>query len=514
MCSGGQCSCLREESYNKNSKPILVKIDFSRCLSEQTWHDLHLNSVLGEPLQVKSFLMHPCSREELFARQRVFAAIRDSGDDSVYKSMVTCREALFTLKHSFDIWHDAKTYIEQTYLFIEVLRGYLVALQSLKALQGGGRLQEAAFYFQNIDDTPLSDALDKAQTIIDRISCVHISHGDRQWVFATIEGQDRETVFEELCDCAKNLELHFAVKERSPIYPDQYLSEAFRLLYKQEFEQLEQILKPFSDIDFAELSDYIPSFDFYLQMENFYRRAEKRGLVRCIPAISDNKQFCLQEMYDFTLISSDTSNIVPNQTFFTSEEPFFFLVGANGGGKTTYLRAIGCNLVLMMAGCPIMARSGVGYPFSSVQTHYPSDERFSGMGRLDDEQRRVDGMLSKYDSDGFCLFNETFSGANHEKGFALAMELAERMHKDGRFGLFVTHFHQVIGKPFPVLSVGTAEYEPSENENCSAEVNHSRTYRVSYSGALAYSYAEDILRKYGMDRRSLMKRSESGGERL
>ena len=500
MCSEVFNGCLQDH------KPLLSVIESSHYLTEQTWQDLHLNSVLGEPLQVKSFLMHPCSREELLERQRVFAAIRDSEDDSAYKSMVACRGALFTLRRSLDIWKDARTFVEQTYLFVEVLRAYLAARQSLKALHGGGRLQEVAFHFQNMDDTPLSNALEKAQAIIERISCAHLSHGDRQWTFASTEMQGRETLFEELRACAEKLGLPFAVKERNPIYPDPYISEAFRALYKREFEQLEQILKTFSQVNFEELLDYIPSLDFYLQMEDFYRQAEKRGLFRCIPVISDEKQFCLQEMYDFTLLSSDASSIVPNPTFFTSEDPFFFLVGANGGGKTTYLRAIGCNLVLLMAGCPIMAQSGVGYPFTSVQTHYPSDERFSGMGRLDDEQRRVSEMLDRQDTDGFFLFNETFSGANHEKGFALAMNLAESMGEDGRFGLFVTHFHQVIGKAFPVLSVGTTADELDENEQSHAEVHHSRTYRVFYAGAKAYSYAEDILRKYGMDRQSLRAR--------
>ena len=497
MCSEVFNGCLQDH------KPLLAVIESSHYLTEQTWQDLHLNSVLGEPLQVKSFLMHPCSREELLERQRVFAAIQDSEDDSVYKSMAACRTALFTLQRSLDIWKDAKTHMEQIYLFVELLRAYLSARQSLKALQGDGRLREVAFHFQNIDDAPLSNAIEKAQAIMERISRAHLSYGDRQWTFTTAEAQDSGTLFEELSACSEKLGLQFAVKERRPIYPDPYISEAFRTLYKREFEQLEQILTPLSKENFGEVLDHIPSLDFYLQMEDFFRRAEKRGLVCCIPTISDQKQFCLQEMYDFTLLSSDTPSIVPNSTYFTSEEPFFFLVGANGGGKTTYLRAIGCNLVLLMAGCPIMARSGVGYPFTTVQTHYPADERFSGMGRLDDEQRRVSEMLDGQDTDGFYLFNETFSGADHEKGFALAMNLADRMGEDGKFGLFVTHFHQVIGKAFPVLSVGTVADEREENP---LEVHHSRTYRVSYAGAKVYSYAEDILRKYGMDRHSLWAR--------
>lgn len=503
MCSEVFNGCLQDH------KPLLAVIESSHYLTEQTWQDLHLDSVLGEPLQVKTFLMHPCSREELLERQRVFAAIRDSENDSVYNAMVACRGALFTLRRSLDIWKDARTFVEQTYLFVEMLRAYLAARQSLKVLHGSGRLQELAFHFQSMDDAPISSAIEKAQAIMERISHACLSYGERQWTFATAGSQDNGTLFEELSACAKELGLAFAVKERRPIYPDPYISEAFRTLYKREFEQLEQILNPLSKEKFGEVLDHTPSLDFYLQMEDFYRKAEGRGLVRCIPVISDEKQFCIQEMYDFTLLSSDAPSIVPNPTFFTSEDPFFFLVGANGGGKTTYLRAIGCNLVLLMAGCPIMARSGVGYPFTTVQTHYPADERFSGMGRLDDEQRRVDEMLTGANTDGFYLFNETFSGADHEKGFALAMNLAERMGEDGEFGLFVTHFHQVIGKAFPVLSVGTVADEREENP---LEVHHSRTYRVSYAGAKAYSYAEDILRKYGMDRQSLRARLASEEE--
>lgn len=501
MCSGVSCS------YSRNHQPRLAAISSSHCLSEQTWRDLHLDPILGELLQVKEFLMHPCDREELLARQRVFTEIRDSEGDQVYASMVACRKALFALQHALEIWKDARTAVERTYLFVEVLRAYRASRHSLGALHGSGRLREVASYFQNRDDAPLSDAIDQAQVIIERIFHVRLSYGDRQWSFARDDASEGGAVYETLSACAEKLGLAFAVKKKSPVYMDQYLSDAFISLYHSEFRQLELLLAPFRQVDLEAPLDYVPSLDFYLQMEDFYRRAEGRGIVRCIPTISDEKQFCLQEMYDFTLLASADVNIVPNPTFFTSEKPFFFLVGANGGGKTTYLRAIGANLVLLMAGCPVMARCGVGYPFTSVHTHYPSDEHFSGKGRLDDEQRRIGEMLDGQDRDGFFLFNETFSGANDEKGSALAMELAERMRREGRLGLFVTHFHQVIGKDFPVLSVGV-----SADEGEGEREHHSRTYRVSYEGAQAYSYAEDILRKYGMDRNALRARlSREGG---
>ena len=49
MCSEVFNGCLQDH------KPLLAVIESSHYLTEQTWQDLHLDSVLGEPLQVKSF---------------------------------------------------------------------------------------------------------------------------------------------------------------------------------------------------------------------------------------------------------------------------------------------------------------------------------------------------------------------------------------------------------------------------------------------------------------------------
>ena len=142
----------------------------------------------------------------------------------------------------------------------------------------------------------------------------------------------------------------------------------------------------------------------------------------------------------------------------------------------------------------------VYYPFTSVQTHYPADERFSGMGRLDDEQRRVDEMLTGANTDGFYLFNETFSGTDDARGFALVRDTLARIGETGHFGLFVTHFHEVMELDVPVLS---AQVDPADENK--------RTYRILRAKGGASSFAADILRKYRLDRDSLRERREQNG---
>ena len=96
------------------------------------------------------------------------------------------------------------------------------------------------------------------------------------------------------------------------------------------------------------------------------------------------------------------------------------MLGANGGGKTTYLRALGINLILFLAGCPVFATEAEMYPFDIVLSHFPKDERFDHSGRLDEERKRTEEMLNiAQNKAGFLFFNETFSGTDDKRGFDL-----------------------------------------------------------------------------------------------
>jgi DNA mismatch repair ATPase MutS len=215
-----------------------------------------------------------------------------------------------------------------------------------------------------------------------------------------------------------------------------------------------------------------------------------------MPTMSETPQYTAYEMYDISLLAKSCEHIVPNDVNFTAQEAFAFLLGANGGGKTTYVRAVGLNLELACAGCPVFARQATVYPFSRIAAHMPHDERFERTGRLDEERERVARMLDgPPDEIAFLLFNETFSGTDDVRGFALLAECAQRMVAAGHFGLYVTHFHEAESLGLPMLS---AQIDP-EDEN-------RRTYRIVRKGSGASSYAADILKKYRLDRESLRER--------
>ena len=470
------------------TRPALLSLEKDRKIAQTVFKDLNLDLVFNEKLQ--AVLSHPCSQNELLARQRVFIELKR---DSVFEGVVACRSAIADLRREITLWQEARTQIEKLCLRVSVLELYLLACQSLCDLQGSGRLHEIAYYFQNKKDAKMREAITEAKSLLRCMSDTRIMRLDNQYVIS--KGDSEKTLFEEIRDCAEALNIAYSKKEYSTIYPDVYISNALFALYKEQISKIENLIAPFASVDFEEVLSYLPQLDFFIKIEEFGRRAEKKQLSRCIPTISQTRQFILKEMYDFTLLGNLVGEIVPNHTYFSQEEPFFFLVGANGGGKTTYLRAVGSNLILFLAGCPVFAQGCVGYPFAELRTHYPVDERFTNTGRLDDEKRRVDEMLSGDIGDVFFLFNETFSGTNQEKGYALAMEVVENLHHHKCFGLFVTHFHQVRKTKYPVL-----------NTVVKNDAHHRRTYKITYATPGGGSYAEDILIKYRLDKLSLAEK--------
>lgn len=206
--------------------------------------------------------------------------------------------------------------------------------------------------------------------------------------------------------------------------------------------------------------------------------------------------YIARELYDVSLLAKNCENIVPNDADFTENEPFCFLLGANGGGKTTYLRALGVNLILFLAGCPVFAKEAEIYPFDTVLSHFPKDERFDNTGRLDEEQKRTEEMLNKAENKAaFLFFNETFSGTDDRRGFELLKDTAMKIAEKHHFGLYVTHFHEVMSLDYPVLS---AEVDLSDANK--------RTFRIVRSKGSVSSYAADILKKYRLDKDSLESR--------
>ncbi|MBQ8254099.1 MAG: hypothetical protein IJY94_01185 [Clostridia bacterium] len=240
---------------------------------------------------------------------------------------------------------------------------------------------------------------------------------------------------------------------------------------------------------------YRKEIEFYLTMLDFTDRIREAGIPLTYPTVGEGRIISISEAYDVSLLAKGETNIVPNDISFTTEEPFYFLTGANGGGKTTYLRTVGIAVLMFLLGCPVACRSATISDISSIFAHFPRDERFDGSGRFVEENNRVNSILENMDENSLVLLNETYSTTNEENAVKMTEKLANELWEKRIFGLYITHQHGLGESEIPYLNV----LIDLNDEN-------RRTYKIARQKSVGGSYAKDILIRCGLTLEALENR--------
>ncbi|MBQ8383321.1 MAG: hypothetical protein IJX47_08975 [Clostridia bacterium] len=478
----------------------LLRLTNTRTMNSEAAFDLQLDRLFSaQTLRVLRSSGEGTRAETIRIRQEMFAKM----DDPAFASRLDAlRDALVRLSKQLELCQESRVEFEGICLRVQALSAYLAVADALNALDG------TAVLLSQSDASLREDFPDSLRTALeaDLLCARRLLGGMQSSLFLLIEGAeiaDRAWLLadrgepsfgEQLTDLARRIGVPLTTPSRRPVKPDGLIGDAYTQLYRAETEELRQIIVRYEGLELAAPLCLLDELHFFGEIRGLVKKAAELGIPTCLPMVSADKCYRAEAVYDITLTLKDCPEIIPNDVHFSTQTRVQFLIGANGGGKTTYLRAVGVNLLLFLAGCPIFAKRAEIYPFSAVYTHFPADESFSGMGRLDSEKRRLDRILEETDDDAFLLLNETFSATDEEKGFRLAIETADLLRTRGMCGLYVTHFLEVKKQGFPVLS---AMVEGEGNR---------RTFKIRRSDGADSSYARDILRKYKLDAASLDER--------
>lgn len=458
-------------------------------IERQVFIDLRLSAVLSE--ETLEILAHPVSSDEIASRQAVFLRLED---EAFCVRFDACRSSLLDLKKALELYGDSVVPLQKYHLFALLLQAHFDAVAHLSQLDGGPWCEEIGSYckdwLQSEQAEKQRNDLAVVSEILAKIRKTHIQFGFKSYLCYP---QQTSGYVGQIDGWAAEWGYDLPKEAGTRLSPGEELSDAYARLFDAEFAKLRTILSDYESVLFEAPIDLIGQMDFYLEIHGLVKRAQTVGLPVCCPNISKIRLVDLKNAWDLTLLQNGQP-VVTNDVQFDEQTPFYFLLGANGGGKTTYLRALAINLIFFSAGCPIFAESGRMYPFAKIKTHFPRDERFSFVGRLDEEYARSEKLLVSADADSFFLYNETFSGTDEEKGLSHTLDAAEKMEKAGAFGLYVTHFHGVESRSYPILSAIVGE-------------GGERTYRIVPKSAGGSSFAADILKKYKLDPVSLGERT-------
>lgn len=230
---------------------------------------------------------------------------------------------------------------------------------------------------------------------------------------------------------------------------------------------------------------------FYLGALNLHEKLTAKGEPVCFPAVApaDSPQLNAESLYDICLSLSVEDRVVGNELS-ASGKTLVMITGANQGGKSTLLRAIGLAQLMMQAGMFVGAAGLHGSVSTGIFTHYKREEDADmESGKLDEELARLSDIADHLAPGGLVLCNESFASTNEREGSELGQEAIRAMVESGIRVVFVTHlFH--LAHWFSSQSWPNALFLRAERRT-----DGRRTFKIVEGEPQPTSYGEDLYRQ-------------------
>ncbi len=453
----------------------------------------------------------PCGAEEILQRQGLFRILLEDG--AFREKLKELSEQLSELRRITGLYDHAEDSAGRIMLFLPSLGRYFTLAKTFAGLaEYDGRAGETGRYFAGLC---AEDVFRQAEA-----EYTQLMKNRRSELLYTIRGNEvsasegGEMLKDKLERYFTEMGIPDAIPNRKALLrKNDSTAAAYAGVYYGFHAMCEQFYHKYAEAlltgerDFRTVFDYSGEIGFLLDASEYFIRLREAGYPLTYPAVSAKREVILNGIVDASLAKRELrgENVVPNDLLMAEQYKeeklsFYIVTGANGGGKTTFIRACGLAVLFFLAGCPVAASSARIRPFEAIYTHFPANESFENSGRFVNEANRAEEIIEKTNENTFVLFNETYSGTDEQKSEHYSRRLADTMYERGVFGMFVTHIHSLTGSRIPTLAAVIDESD--ENR---------RTYKIKRVGATSSSFAEDILEKYRLDRESLKKRLE--GER-
>ena len=462
------------------------------------FEDVKLTNLLGT--DVIDAIKYPLDEENILARQEFFSELESN---SFRSALGVIYERMETVAAYHERANSASTEVERKCAFVGLLKAYAEFCTAAASLDAKGRLASrfANFFSEELEKPYFKRVAADTATVYPRIAEMsrHLMHitGENM----RIAPNPTQSFVERIAKCASDLGLSELAGENISSRPlASPIIETAVSLYPDTVNAIEAFCEANKSFYDESVLNYRLALKFYLRMAEIFDRVKKAGMPLTYAKIAKERIVNVHDAYDITLMTKDEMKIIPNDISFNKAEPFFYLTGANGGGKTTYLRAVAVTVLMFLAGCPIACESAEIYPPDSLFTHFPRDERFDKIGRFEDEERRVNDILDRITANSMVLLNETYSTTSEESAVELTGKLADRLYGADVYGIYITHQHGLGETNIPYLNVVVDRDDANR-----------RTYKVAKRRNEQGSLALDVLRRYGLTSEALAERFPTAG---
>jgi hypothetical protein len=180
---------------------------------------------------------------------------------------------------------------------------------------------------------------------------------------------------------------------------------------------------------------------FYIGALNLHDALAALGVDICLPTVNPQGATKLKarDLRDPALALTSQRAPVPNDCL-ADDRDRIVITGANTGGKSTYLRALGLAQVMLHAGLFVCASSYAGSLRSGVFTHYKREEDATlKSGKFDEELQRMSTIAEHLRPGAVVLFNESFASTNEREGSEIFLQVLSALRQRGISAWLVTH---------------------------------------------------------------------------
>jgi DNA mismatch repair ATPase MutS len=241
----------------------------------------------------------------------------------------------------------------------------------------------------------------------------------------------------------------------------------------------------------AQSVDHIVSFfrmlrtelAFYIGALNLHERLTGKDLKTCLPdpLPLGERQHEVRGLYDPCLALVTDRAVIANDLL-AANKNLLIVTGANEGGKTTWLRAIGVAQLMMECGLFVAADAFRANLASALFVHFRREEDAAMQaGKFEEELRRISGIVDHLKADGLVLFNESLQSTNEREGSEIGRQIIAALLASRIKVVFVTHMYDLAG------GLGALYLRAERLED------GRRTFRIIPGAPLPTSYGRDVF---------------------
>jgi hypothetical protein len=199
----------------------------------------------------------------------------------------------------------------------------------------------------------------------------------------------------------------------------------------------------------AQSADHVSSFfyalsdelAFYIGCLNLRDTLHEIGVPTCTPTLSCERSvaYHAEGIYDVALALKMQSRPVGND-FRADDCTLIVVTGANQGGKSTFLRALGQAQLMTQCGMFVGAERFATDVQTGVFVHFRREEDNEMVaGRFVDELRRMQTLVGQVTGPSLLLLNESFSSTNEREGSEVGRQVIRAFCDSRCRVVLVTH---------------------------------------------------------------------------